>query len=451
MTGDRFVQPGPGALASVRFPAISRRTLPSGLHVWCVPHTAIPVATVTLVLPFGVRDDPAGQPGLAGVLTDLMEEGGNGLDAIAMAEALADLGTEVSIDVGADATTVSCSVLARCFEPAMALLFGLMARPHLSEEDFTRVVELRVNRLTQLKSSASAMADRLLLRGVVGDHPYGHGALGTISSLQQMTVEDVRRFHRQHVTPTGTYCVVAGSVPLDEVQAVIERHAGEWPTVPNVSRAVVLPPRPQPPRTLVTHRPGSPQSEVRVGWIGPDRSVADYHTLVTLNAMLGGQFTSRINRNLREQRGLTYGAHSSFDFRACGGVFSCDTAVQADATVLAIRELIDECRAIATDRPPSADELALAKASLTRGYVRLFETSAHLAQAAARLAMFGLPDDTFARFVPAVDAVTSDMVIDAAQRYLTVEQASIAAVGDVDQWQRELETLGRPIERVEEP
>jgi zinc protease len=416
-----------------------------------VPHNALPVATVALVLPFGVRDDPADRPGLAGVLTDLMEEGGNGLDAIAMAEALAGLGTEVSIDVGADATTVSCSVLARCFEPAMALLFGLIARPHLAEDDFARVVELRVNRLAQLRSSASAMADRLLLRGVVGNHPYGHGALGTIASLESLTLDEVRRFHRQHVTPSGTICVVSGAVPVDEVQAVIERHADIWVAAPGASRVRVESPTTQAPRTLVSDRPGSPQSEVRIGWIGPDRSVAEYHTLVTLNAMLGGQFTSRINRNLRERRGLTYGAHSSFDFRACGGVFSCDTAVQADATVLAITELLNECRAIATDRPPDAEELALAKASLTRGYVRLFETSGHLAQAAARLAMFGLPDDTFERFVPAVDAVTGDMVVEAARRYLAVDQACVAAVGDVAQWRAPLEALGRPLDVVEEP
>lgn len=451
MSADRFVQPGPGPLASVRFPPISRRTLGSGLQVWGLPHDALPVATVTLVLPFGVRDDPADRPGLAGVLTDLMEEGGNGRDAIAMAEALAGLGTEVSIDVGADATTVSCAVLARCFEPAMALLFGLIARPHLAEADFARVVELRVNRLAQLRSSASAMAERLLLRGVVGDHPYGHGALGTLASLEALTLDEVRQFHQRHVTPAGTVCVVAGSVPVDTVQAVIERHADIWTAGGDVSRALVAPPTPQVPRTLVSDRPGSPQSEVRIGWIGPDRSVPEYHTLVTLNAILGGQFTSRINRNLRERRGLTYGAHSSFDFRARGGLFSCDTAVQADATVLAITELINECRAIAGERPPDADELALAKASLTRGYVRLFETSGHLAQAAARLAMFGLPDDTFERFVPGVDAVTGEMVIEAARRYLTVDQASIAAVGAVDQWRDALEALGRPVDVVEEP
>jgi len=208
--------------------------------------------------------------------------------------------------------------------------------------------------------------------------------------------------------------------------------------------------QPQPPRVYLVHRPGSPQTEVRVGHQGPSRHVDVYHALVTLNAVLGGQFTSRINLNLRETRGLTYGAHTGFDFRVQGGAFSCDTAVQADATPLVVREILSEFGAVGTTRPAVGDELALAKSSLTRGYVRHFETPAHLAHAAARLATFDLPEDTFERYVPGVEAVTAADVTAAAVRYVRPADATIVLVGDGTGWRDQLTEFGRPVEEVDD-
>lgn len=448
---DRFTPPDPGAPSAVRFPPVQRELLSSGLHVWTVPHTALPVATVALVVPFGSRHDPADQPGLAGVVADMFDEGAGDRDAIGLAEAFAALGTELSVDIGPDVTTLSLTVLSRCFEPAVDLLFDIVARPRFDESDFLRVVEMRVNRLRQLRSSASAIADRALLRGVFGAHPYGHSTLGTTAALEGFTLDDVRACHAQVVTPVGATCVVAGAVDAVEVHAVVARHARRWAGVAGrVPPRAPAAPTPQTPKVLLVHRPGSPQTEVRVGHLGPSRHVAEYHALVTLNAVLGGQFTSRINLNLREARGLTYGAHTGFDFRVSGGAFSCDTAVQADATPLALREILAEFDAVRGERPAVGDELARAKSSLTRGYVRHFETPAHLAHAAARLATFGLPEETFERFVPGVEAVTAADVSAAAAAYIRPQDATIVLVGDGTGWRDALEEFGRPIDTLED-
>lgn len=448
---DRFLQPAPGIAAAVRFPPISRSTLSNGLDVWSIPHQALPVTTVALVVPFGSANDPADQPGLAGVLGDMLDEGAGGRTALELAAAFAALGTDLSVDVGPDVTTVSLTALSRVFEPALDLLFDVVARPTLDQTDFHRVVEIRLNRLRQLRSSASATADRTFLRAVFGEHPYGHSTLGAAEALEAMTVEQVRGFHATHVHPAGATLVVAGNLPSDDVHRLVEAHAERWAS----ARSAILPQIPmttaQPARIVVVDRPGSPQTEVRVGHLGPSRHVDAYYPLVTLNALLGGQFTSRINQNLREARGLTYGAHTAFDFRVRGGSFACDTAVQSDATPLVVREILAEFAAVGGARPAEGDELERAKASLTRGYVRHFETPAQLALAACRLVMFGLPDDTFARFVPSVEAVTSEDVTAAALAHVRADDAVVVVVGDAGTWHDELRTLGRPVEIVAQP
>ncbi len=447
----RFIPPTPGDPVAVRFPTMQKAVLDTGLAVWTIPHTALPVATIALVVPFGSRHDPADLLGLAGVTADLFDEGAGDRDAIGLAEAFAALGTELSVDIGPDVTTLSLTVLSRHFEPAVDLLMDIVARPRFDEADFLRVVEMRVNRLRQLRSSASAIADRVLLRGVFGAHPYGHSTLGTTAALEGFTLDDVRAFHARVVTPVGATCVVAGAVDADVVHDVVARHAARWPApTSNGRRAASRRLVPQTPRVWLVHRPGSPQTEVRVGHQGPSRHVDSYHALVTLNAVLGGQFTSRINLNLREARGLTYGAHTGFDFRVDGGAFSCDTAVQADATPLVVREILSEFAAVGGERPADGDELARAKSSLTRGYVRHFETPAHLAHAAARLATFGLPEDTFERYVPGVEAVTAADVSAAAAVYVRPQDASIVLVGDGTTWRDQLEEFGRPVELVED-
>jgi zinc protease len=445
---DRFVAPEAGMPAAVRFPSIERLALDSGLSVWTIPHTALPVATVALVLPFGSRDDPSEQPGLVGVMADLLDEGAGSRDALELGAAFAALGTELSVDVGPDVTTCSMTMLSRFFEPAMGLLFDVMAQPRFEEPDFHRVVEMRLNRLRQLRSSASAIADRAFLRAVFGTHRYGHTTLGTADAVEALTVDDIRAFHGAVVGPAGATCIVAGAVGPDEARDVITRQAAKWERQLVVSPRDVTPPTALPPRTWVIDRPGSPQTEVRVGHLGPTRHVENYHALVTLNAVLGGQFTSRINLNLREARGLTYGAHTGFDFRVLAGAFSCDTAVQADATPLVVTEILEEFRAIGTTRLAEGDELERAKSSLTRGYVRHFETPAHLAHAAARLVTFGLPDETFEQFVPGVEQVTSADVTMAAQQAVRADDAVVVVVGDATGWREALKDLGRPVEEV---
>ena len=182
-----------------------------------------------------------------------------------------------------------------------------------------------------------------------------------------------------------------------------------------------------------------------MGHHGPPRRTADYHALITFNAALGGQFTSRLNRNLRETRAITYGVRSAFDMRRVGGLFSVDASVQADATADAIAEILRECREMTTDAPIREDELSSAKASLTRGYARHFETAAHLVRAMVQLAAHDLDPDVFDQFVTKIEQLDADVVTDAGRRAVVAEEAAVIVVGDFDRLGPSLERLGREV------
>jgi predicted Zn-dependent peptidase len=206
-------------------------------------------------------------------------------------------------------------------------------------------------------------------------------------------------------------------------------------------------PRIPDPRIVLVDRPQAPQSEIRIGHVGPPRSTDAYYALVTLNAALGGQFTSRINRKLREEKGLTYGARTSFEFRRVAGAFTCETSVQADGTAIAVADVLQELADVRRTALTKS-ELALAKASLTRGYIRNFETAGQIARAASQLVVYGLQEDAFDRYVPRIEGLGPDDIHAAAMEWLRPDDASIVVVGDADSIGPGLAAIGREVVAV---
>jgi predicted Zn-dependent peptidase len=208
---------------------------------------------------------------------------------------------------------------------------------------------------------------------------------------------------------------------------------GPWTdAVPDVveDAAIVAPP-PAPVHSFVlVDKPGAAQSEIRIGEVGLARNTPDYHRLIVLNMILGGQFVSRINMKLRQEKGLTYGARTAFDFRRGRGPFVLQTSVQSDGTGEAIKASLLEIQAIRTDRPPTADEVQVAKAALTRGYARNFETAEQIARAMAQLVLYGLPDDYFDTFASHIGAVTVEDARQAALIHLEPDRLATAIVAD---------------------
>jgi zinc protease len=395
----------------------------------------------------GAADDPPGQEGLAALVIDMLDEGSLGRSAIEMHEELARLGAHLDSDVGSDAATLTVSVLRRFVGPALRLLADMTARPSLMEADFTRVRQLRLHRLTQLRDMPSAVADRVFTRLIYGRHPYGHTPLGSEAALTSLTVDDVRACHARSIVPNEATIIAVGDCTHHEMHRLAEQAFDGWADGAVDGRAAEELVLPRPSRLNVVPRPGAAQSELRLGHVAAPRSTPDYHALIAANMVLGGQFVSRINQNLREEKGVTYGARTAFDFRRLPGPFLLQASVQTEATATAIRESIDEIAAIRGPRRATPEELALGVAALTRGYARNFETSDQIARALTQIALFGLSDNYFAEFVPTLERVTVDDATSAVARHLDPERLTALVVGDLDRIGPDLEALnlGEPV------
>jgi len=438
---DRSRLPEPGPSRPPLFPAIAKSALTNGLQIWTVRHAQVPVVAVSLLVRNGTASDPPEKPGLAAMTADMLDEGSGRLSAIEMHEAIARLGTQLESDIGSDATIVGFTVLGRFVDRALALLADVVVRPALRDEDFARVRQLRLHRLTQLRDVPSAIADRTFIKLLYGEHPYGHTSIGTEQALASMTAEDVRAFHERAIRPSVATLIAVGDCDHQVIRRLANDAFGEWRgEADQIEDADVALPRPA--RLNVVPRPSAPQSELRIGHVAVARSTPDYYALVTANMVLGGQFSSRINLNLREDKGFTYGARTAFDFRRQKGPFVLQVGVQTSATAQSIVESLGEIGAMRQTRPITPQELQLAVAALTRGYARNFETADQIARAATQLVLYDLPDSYFAEFVPRIEGLATDDVTRAMVRHLDPSRLTTVIVGDYDAVGADLARIG---------
>lgn len=436
--------------APFTFPPIHKARLPSGLEVWTIEHGSLPVATMVLLVRAGSAADPPDRPGLASLTGDMLDEGAGDRDALGVHDALARIGAQFDTEVGPDATFLTLTTLSRFRAGGLALLADLVRRPRFDDHEFERVRQLRANRLRQLRDIPSANADRAFATALYGAHPYGHLPIGTAEALSQMIVHEVRSLHHRAYRPSRTVLIVAGTASPAQVIDEVAGAFGDWRDSEDaaaVAPHVETPPRPTD-RLWLIDRPGAAQSELRIGHLGVTRRTPDYHALLVANLVLGGQFVSRLNMNLRERRGYTYGARSWFEFRLGPGPFQISASVQTEVTVDAMREAMAEMADLRGARPIALAELDTARATLTRGYPRNFETSDQIARSVAQLALYELPDDYFATFVPRVAGLTLDEVQQAATRHLRPEDLLAVVVGDAARVAQTLEPLGLGLPRL---
>jgi zinc protease len=436
MAVDRSTLPRPGTEPPFVFPEIRRARLANGLDVWTAEHRDVPLVSALVLIRAGAAFDPPDRPGLAALTGDLLDEGCGELDALGLHDKLGRLGAQLETEVGADATLLGMTTLSRFANEALVLLAEMIASPRFDQPDFDRVRDLRVNRLLQLREMAPAVAERTFLRLLYGDHPYGHLPIGSEESLRGMQIAEPVAFHHRMYDPSRTCVIAAGNASHDELLRLVDHAFGGWrPDDPHpypdpAALPVTATASVDADRVFIVPRPGAAQSELRIGHIGVARTSPDYHALVTLNLVLGGQFVSRINTNLRERRGYTYGARTTFDFRRAAGPFVLHASVQPDATGEASREVIAELQAIRRERPVTNDELELGRASITRGYPRNFETAEQVTRAIAQLALYDLPKDYFTQFVPTIMSLTPSDLTRAAMEHIHPDRLVTVVVGD---------------------
>ena len=448
---DRTRLPLPGADRAFSLPAFERADLGGGCAVWAAEHRRAPLVALQLLLPAGCAADPRETPGLAALTAELLTEGTAELSAVELESALKGMGGVLATGVRSDATVVALTVLSRHVAAGLRLLFEVALRPRLDAGDVERERDLRINRIRQQRQSPGRQADRAFLEALYAEHPYGHLAIGTEAALRSVEPAGVAAFHGRVYSAVPWTLVAAGDVEPGALIAEAQRAWAAAAPAEDRRRAAGAPPDPPPvrERMVFVERDGAVQSELRLGHAGPARSSPDYHALLVLNMVLGGQFVSRVNQNLREAKGYTYGASTGFDWRLGRGPFRLQTSVQTASTADALKEAVREVADIRGARPPTGQELEVARAALTRGFPRTLETASQLARAGVQVALHGLPADDYAQFPRRVAAVGAADVRRAAARHLDPDRLVAVVVGsrpDVFDGLAEL-GFGDPVER----
>jgi zinc protease len=436
----RARQPGPGPASPLSLPVPRRMTLPNGLTLLLVESRRLPVISANLVVLAGSERNPANRPGLAAFTADMLDEGTRTRDTLQIARDLGLLGATLSTSSTTDVSVIGLRTLTPNADAAFALMADVALNPAFAEEELERVRKSRLTQFQQQRDNPTAMAQRVFNAELYGPrHPYGFTELGTQQSLQQISRTDLQAFWKAGFTPGNAALIVAGDVDAKSLEALARKHFGQWrgdrPAPVELAATA-----PAARRFVVVDRGSSPQTALRIGSVGVTRAHPDYVSLQVMNGILGGLFSSRINLNLRERNGYTYGAISGFGFRRGAGPFVIQTGVRADASAAAISEVFKEVDGMRA-APPDAQEMTLSKDSFARSLPGLFETSADAADSAAQLFVHGLPLDYYNTLPAQVNAVTASDV----QRVMraTVDPAKllVVAVGDRATLEPELRRL----------
>jgi zinc protease len=423
--------PRPTGAPGVDLPDPVRMRLPNGLTVMYVRQPELPVVSAVMVTRgAGSAEEPAEAPGLASFTANMLDEGAGGRDALALADALELLGAQLGTGSGTDAAQINLYVLRQNFEPALRIMADVVTRPDFPEREISRLREERLTALVRARDEAVTIANNAFASLVYGaQHPYGRYA--NTESTRALDQARVRAFHGQRYRPETSTLILVGDVNPGQMQPMVAQAFGGW-RAQGAGGALPDPaPAPDIARTVIylIDKPAAAQSEIRIGHPGVARSHPDYYALLVMNTMLGATFTSRLNTNLRETHGWSYGARSGYQMLRGAGPFTAQAGVQTNATDSALVEFFNELNRIRRE-PPGAEELQKIKNFVALGLPGSLETTRQIAGQLATLETYGLDASFYDTYVERIMAVTAEDVQRVANQHVRPERAVVVVVGD---------------------
>jgi zinc protease len=440
-TLDRARPPAPGPLRPFSFPTVERRTLSNGVGVVVAEVHDFPVVTLSAILEAGGMRDDAELIGVASLTAALLQSGAAGRSAAEIALEIESLGVQLDSGAGWDTAHAGLTGLASRLEPATDVLTDLLREPSFPQDEVERLRAETLAGILQRRADPRSLASEVASRFIFAPETRTSRPLGgTPSTVTRLTRQDIASFHAQHFTPAAMNLVLVGDVRTDAAVEMLESRFGEWAGGGPPPLAPEVRPRAEDAQVVVVHRPEAVQSEIRIGHLGIARSIEDYFAVVVLNAILGGMFSSRLNLNLRERHGYTYGAHSSFTVRRQPGAFLVSTAVQTEVTAAAVNEILRELRGI-REAPVSEDELRDARNYFAGVFPLRLQTTEGIAARLIELLVYDLPNDYYDSYSERVLAVSAQDVHSAALRYLHPDRLAVVVVGDATAIRDPLEAL----------
>ncbi len=424
---NRSLKPEPSKEISFELPEIKEYTLENNLRVLFVQKNNLPIAQLSLVTEAGSKFDGIGQKGISNLTAQLLDEGAGNYNALQLDEEFDLLGTAFSTSVNDDNVYLNLLSLEENFDRSLELFKLVVTEPNFKDDDFSREQKKLIAKLIQSKSQPSSIANKSFNKIVFQGNPYSFPTSGLESDVATIKNNDIKAFYKDHYSPTNSYLIVVGNMNEEKLIAQLNESFKNWNSTTNSDIEITTPPK-QKTKIFVSHKNDSQQTEIRIGHLSKSRKSEDYFAKLVMNTILGGQFSSRINLNLREDKGYTYGAHSGFSYNKLMSHFSVSTSVENKFTKNSVDEIIKELEGIKISI--SDEEINFAKSYLIKRFPAMFETYNSISRNMVSLVVHDLPFDYFNNYIKNLSAVTKSDVENAASNNVHPENCSIILVGD---------------------
>ncbi len=424
------LRPKPGSTRRYQFPEFHDEILPSGIRLLTSPVNKLPITTILVIVNAGSVSEPRGKEGIASLTAAGLLEGTDRFDGAELAEKFEQLGTSLESGADWDSAFVRITVLSDKLEEATRLLGEVISDPVFPDREVERLKAERLAEILQLESEPRGLADEKFSELLYSaESRYSRPDEGSTDSVGALSRRDVEDFFRSTYRSGGTTVIVAGDISTERARAILTDAFEQWPSGSGKEPQLITTPRTRGRHVHLFHKPEAAQSELRVGHVGLPRRHPDFFPTLVMNAVLGGLFGSRINLNLREVHGYTYGASSHYDWRRGAGPFVVSTAVQSEVTSLALTEIFLEIDRIRSDKITD-EELTLARDYLEGVFPIRYESTAAIATALATLVIHDLPADYYDAYRKNIHAVSADAVLTTANAHLHPLELQTVIVGD---------------------
>jgi len=407
--------------------AVQQFSLSNGLKVVLMEKHEAPLVQLNVITKMGSVNDPENKTGLAGLTMNMLTEGAAGKSSLELADAIDFLGARISANAGAHSSGVYLHTPLSKFDDALKIMSNILLRPDFPQKELDRKKKDRLTSLMQMHDQPTAIATAAFNKILFGkDHPYGK--MTSENEINGFSVDDMKSFYKKYSTANNSFVIVVGDVKKDELKKKLENIFGKWKKG-DVKQVKINEPAQVANRIVyLIDKPGAAQSVINIGRIGTSRLSPDYNSIVVMNTLLGGSFTSRLNQNLREKHGYTYGASSRFMFRPAPGSFIASSSVQTEVTDKALTEFFNELNGI---REPLTDaDLNRARNLVALSYPGNFQSVSEIAGQLEEMVSYNLPSNYFGEFVSKILNVNDKEVNGAAKKYIVPDQMIVVVVGD---------------------
>ena len=428
MTIDRKNKPKLNTEINFNLPQPLETCLENGLRVIFISKNNLPMIRLNLMINGGSKYDPKNKNGLSYLTSLVLDEGADGMDALEISDEFDLLGSTFNLSADNDLINISLQTLSDKFEKSLEIFSKVLLKPSFKEQDFNREKQKLITRILQSKDEPEYLADQIFDRIIFGkQNSYSFPVSGYQETVKSITLAEVKECYKKLFSPLNSILIVVGNIKLSELINHLNTYLSKW-TYNKIEVPISLSTIEQKKKIYLYHKAGAVQTEIRVGHSSEKRNQKDYFGRLLLNTILGGQFTSRINLNLRERNGYTYGATSRFQYFKDIAFFEVSTSVGIENTANALKEILFELENIKNGI--TDNELEFAKSSITKKFPLNFETYRQISSGIAGKVLYNLPDDYFTKYIHNVMSVSKHEVNKAGVDFINTDTNSIVLIGD---------------------